>query len=133
MDEPGRVWRGGSEKRIILSNAQMMKHFAVFLMLLFATESQGQDVFESFDRTKYEQMNFLERSYPYWLSSYDEDGDIVLKGNGLITIYVYNGGTRLLGVVVQSRTREKQEEWATMIAEHCVFLHTMEEDGVNVY
>lgn len=84
-------------------------------MLLFATASHGQDVFNSFDRTKYEQMNFLERTYPNWLSSYDEDGDIVLKGNGLVTFYVYHGGTRLLGVVVYCLTREQQDEWARLI------------------
>lgn len=78
-------------------------------------------------------MNFLERTYPNWLSNYDEDGDIVLKGNGLVTYYVYNGGTRLLGVLVHCLTREQQDEWARLITEHCAFLQTAEEDGVTVY
>ncbi len=110
-----------------------MKSIAVILMLLFATVSKGQEVFESFDRTKYEQMNFLERTYPNWLTSYDEDGDIVLKGNGLVTFYIYNGDAQLDDVVVHCLTREQQEEWATMVTENCVFLQTVEEDGVTVY
>lgn len=80
-----------------------------------------------------EQMHFLETTYPNWLASYDEDGDIVLKGNGLVTYYVYEGGSRLIGVVVHCLTREQQEEWVAAVAEHCVFLHTVEEDGVTVY
>ncbi len=110
-----------------------MNYFTVILLVSFVTTLQGQDVFHSFDRTKYEQMSFLERTYPNWLSSYDEDGDIVLKGNGLVTFYVYNGDAQLDDVVVHCLTREQQDQWASAVTEHGVFLQTAEVDDVTVY